>query len=66
MLPLSNRETLDLLGLGAGQLDELCGYCTGYVRHILDRVLDEPHRFGLPGPGAGSGGVVNGQRVRAD
>src|SRR5262249_5552627 len=37
MLPLCNAQTLALLGIEPGQMGALCAYCTGYVRHILDR-----------------------------
>ena len=63
MLPLSNRETLGLLGIDPDVLAELCGYCAGYIGHTLDRVRREPGRFGLPDRESGDG-VVNGQRVR--
>jgi hypothetical protein len=61
MLPLSNRETLDLLGIDPVVLAGLCGYCTGFISHVLDRVMQEPGRFGLPA--REPGGLVNGQRV---
>ena len=64
MLPLSNRETLDLLQIDPETMAELCEYCTGFIGHTLDRVIREPGRFGLPDtePGAAEG-IVNGQRV---
>jgi len=49
MLPLCNRDTLRLLDLKIEHLRELCGYCTGLVAHVLDRVQDRPDWFGLPG-----------------
>ncbi len=49
MLPLCNPESLDLLGLSVGEMKELCAYCTGFVRHILDQVQQQPERFGLAG-----------------
>jgi hypothetical protein len=65
MLPLCNRETLDLLELDADALADLCGFCTGFVGHILDRVRTEPGRFGLPAHESGAErGVVNGQLAR--
>lgn len=48
MLPLCNEETLALLGILPEQLEVLCGYCTGYVRHILDQTEQRPQRLGLP------------------
>jgi len=48
MLPLSNNETLDLLGLEPEHVERLCAFCTGYVRYILDQVQKAPERFGLP------------------
>lgn len=40
MLPLSNRETLDLWEIDPAVMTEACRYCTGYLSHILDRVTD--------------------------
>jgi len=48
MLPLANRETLDLLDLNVDHLGAVCSFATGWVRHILDRVQDAPEHFGLP------------------
>jgi hypothetical protein len=48
MLPLANRETLELLGLSLEELLELCEAATSFVRDMLDRVQDEPALFGLP------------------
>src|SRR5262249_49775892 len=45
MLPLCNAETLDLLGIEPERVEVLCTHCTGYVRHILDRLQEEPERF---------------------
>ena len=50
MLPLANRDTLDLLGLAQSELEELCVAATGFMRHVLDQVQDEPETLGLPGP----------------
>ena len=49
MLPLCNRETLELLDIESGELEALCAHCTGYMRHVLDRTQEEPGRFGLAG-----------------
>jgi len=48
MLPLANRETLELLGLSLEELLELCEAATSFLRDVLDRVQDEPAVFGLP------------------
>lgn len=48
MLPLCNRETLDLLDLPKEQLCRVCSFCTGYVRFLLDRLQQTPDQFGLP------------------
>jgi len=48
MLPLANRETLELLGLSWDELVDLCRGATGYLRHVLDKVEDEPKLFDLP------------------
>lgn len=50
MLPLCNHRTLELLGLTEDELHDLCGAATGYVRHVLDQVEDQPDLFGLPVP----------------
>ena len=47
MLPLANHETLDLLRIKPAQMEALCGYCTGFMRHILDQLQKQPKRFGL-------------------
>lgn len=47
VLPLSNRNTLDLLGLSIDELTSLSSTCTRYVRHILDRLEESPGRFGF-------------------
>lgn len=49
MQPLCNAETLALLEIERAQMERLCAYCTGFVRHILDQVRDRPERFGLAG-----------------
>lgn len=49
MLPLCNRDTLDILGLSDEQMMEVCAYCSAFVRHILDQVQAVPERFGLVG-----------------
>lgn len=48
MLPLCNRRTLEMLGLTAEDLEELCTVSTGYVAHVLNQVEDQPEQFGLP------------------
>jgi len=48
MLPLTNRRTLEVIGLAQADLEELCATCTGFVRYVLDRVQDEPESLGLP------------------
>jgi hypothetical protein len=48
MLPLCNERTLEMLDLSLDEVEALCGAVTGYVRHVLDQVEDEPERFGLP------------------
>jgi hypothetical protein len=50
VLPLCNSRTLQTLGLAPADLEQLCAISTGYVRHVLDRVEDQPERFGLPSP----------------
>lgn len=62
MLPLSNRETLDLLEIDPNVLAEVCSYCTGFIGHILDTLQAELRRFGLPERELNLG-IVNGQRV---
>jgi hypothetical protein len=49
MLPLCNRETLELIDLDPACLRELCAFATCFIRRVLDRVQDEPEWFGLPG-----------------
>jgi hypothetical protein len=51
MLPLCSDETLALLGIRPEQIEEVCRFCTGYVRHILDQAQQRPERLGLP-PGS--------------
>jgi hypothetical protein len=48
MLPLCNRETMNLLGITQEQMTELCTFATSFMRFVLDKVQDEPARFGLP------------------
>jgi hypothetical protein len=48
MLPLCNEETLDLLQIRGEQMEALCAYCTGYLRHVLDQARLRPERLGLP------------------
>ena len=48
MLPLANRDTLALLGLGREELMDLCATATRFLRHVLDKVQDDPAFFGLP------------------
>lgn len=48
MLPLSNHETLDLLGLRWQELVDLCAACTRFLRFTLDQVQDDPETFLLP------------------
>ena len=38
MLPLCNDETLDLLGITAAEMQELCRVATDYVRHAIDEI----------------------------
>src|SRR5262249_33006720 len=49
MMPLSNAEPLQTLEIDAEQMKEVCAYCAGYVRYILDQVQEKPERFGLVG-----------------
>lgn len=48
MFPLANRETLHLFGLEEHHLAAVCSAATGYVRHVLDTVQQQPERLGLP------------------
>jgi hypothetical protein len=48
MLPLCNRQTLDLLGMSVDQLREVSFFCTSYMRFALDRLQETPERFALP------------------
>lgn len=48
MLPLCNRQTMELLDLSYSDMFDLCEFATGYVRHVVDQVQDRPWRFGLP------------------
>jgi len=52
MLPLCNQRTLELLDLTLEEVETLCGSATGYVRHVLDQLEDDPERLGLPEPEA--------------
>src|SRR5262249_31802142 len=47
MLPLCNQRTLELLDLSLEEVEVLCGSATGYVRHVLDQLEDDPERLGL-------------------
>jgi hypothetical protein len=47
LLPLANRQTLELIGLSRAELQALCSICNRYVGHVLDRLHDEPEAFGL-------------------
>ena len=47
MLPLANRDTLELLKIEPSQMEALCRYCAGSMRHILDQLQKQPKRFGL-------------------
>jgi hypothetical protein len=60
MLPLSNQQTLDLLKITHAEMESLCHYCTGYMRHILDQLQRSPARFGLePRYFASPGNMLN-------
>lgn len=48
MLPLCNRQTMELLGLSYSDMFDLCEFATGYVRYVVDQVQDRPWRLGLP------------------
>jgi hypothetical protein len=48
LLPLADRDTLELLGISIEEMLELCETTTRFIRNILDRVQDEPALFGLP------------------
>lgn len=48
MFPLANRETLRLFGLEEHHVAAVCSTATGYVRHILDTIQQQPERLGLP------------------
>ena len=48
MMPLTNADTLELVGVEEGELHELCGACTAFIRHVLDTVEDRPQLLGLP------------------
>jgi len=48
MFPLANHETLHLFDLAEDHLTAVCTAATGYVRHILDKVQQQPERLGLP------------------
>ena len=47
-MPLTNADTLELVGVEEGELHELCGACTAFIRHVLDTVEDRPQLLGLP------------------
>lgn len=47
LLPLANPQTLELVGLSRAELRTLCSICTGYVAHVIDRLDEDPARFGL-------------------
>ncbi|MBY0228705.1 MAG: hypothetical protein K2W96_05430, partial [Gemmataceae bacterium] len=49
MQPLSNAETLGLLGIPVEEMERLAVFCSGFVKHILDAAEDNPARFGLAG-----------------
>jgi hypothetical protein len=49
MLPLCNEETLGLLEITRADMEGLCVYCAGLIRHVLDQAQDHPERFGLSG-----------------
>lgn len=42
MLPLSNRDTLEILDLSEEQMMELCSFATQYVRYVINRVDKNP------------------------
>ncbi len=48
VLPLCNRSTLEVLDLTESDLQDLCRFATGLVRHTLDRIQDQPTSYGLP------------------
>jgi hypothetical protein len=48
MLPLCNPDTLALLDLSVADLKAVCSMATRYLRSVLDKVQDQPTRFGLP------------------
>lgn len=48
MLPLSRRDTLDLLDLTVADIEHVCTASTRFVRFLLDSVEDRPEVFGLP------------------
>ena len=47
LLPLASDETLAQVGLSRAELRQLCSICTGYVGHVLNRLHEQPQRFGL-------------------
>jgi hypothetical protein len=53
MMALCSVKTLDLIGMGALKLQEVCALGTHFVRYVLDQVQDAPERVGLPRPRAG-------------
>lgn len=42
MLPLSNMETLEVLGLKLDDLKEICSFSTEYVRYAIDKIDTNP------------------------
>jgi hypothetical protein len=51
MLPLTNRDTLTLLGLRLDHLKEVCSFSTRFIRHVLERTLRAPARRAPSRPG---------------
>jgi len=49
ILPLSNRDTLELLDLTEADLVDVCWFATGLVQHTLNQVQDHPEQHGLAG-----------------
>ena len=45
ILPLCNRETLELIGMSVEELAMVGRYMARYVRHVLDRLEDDPDTF---------------------
>lgn len=46
-VPLSNRETLHNLGVTLEQLEEICHFSTGYVRHVIREFYERPQCFDI-------------------